>query len=256
MVLRAGSVEVQVGQIERILAAQPEPLQEDLQKNAHLLLEEQATRDLLLQRAMEARPAKGPERAGPQPGQTIQEYLENTVLSQVTVEDADVKQFYETEKSLFGGATLDQMRVSIRKYLLDQKKQEAVRNYIRDLGKKTDIAVSESWLAKQAPLARDNPVDTVRDSGKPSFVEFGATGCGPCDMMVPILKNLNVKYKGKLNVLFVHVREKQVLAARYAIETIPIQACFDKEGREVFRHVGFFPQEEIEKKLIEMGVTP
>jgi thioredoxin 1 len=44
------------------------------------------------------------------------------------------------------------------------------------------------------------------------------------------------------------------LAARYGIQSIPVQIFFDKDGKEVFRHVGVFPQEEIEKKLAEMGV--
>ncbi len=111
-------------------------------------------------------------------------------------------------------------------------------------------------LAKQAVLARDNPVDQARDSGKPSLVDFGATGCGPCDRMTPILEDLEDKYPGKRNVLFVHVCEKQILGAKYGIQTIPVQVFFDKDGREVFRHTGFFPQDEIEKKLAEMGVTP
>ena len=72
--------------------------------------------------------------------------------------------------------------------------------------------------------------------------------------IAPILKDLEAKYKDKLNVLFVHVREKQILAARYGIETIPVQIFFDRTGKEVFRHVGFWPQAEIEKKLAEMGV--
>ena len=54
--------------------------------------------------------------------------------------------------------------------------------------------------------------------------------------------------------LFVHVGQEQILAARYGIQTIPMQVFFDKDGKEVFRHVGFWPQEEIEKKLAEMGV--
>jgi len=45
-----------------------------------------------------------------------------------------------------------------------------------------------------------------------------------------------------------------VLAARYGIGSIPVQVLFDKDGKERFRHVGFFPQDEIEKKLAEMGV--
>jgi len=63
-----------------------------------------------------------------------------------------------------------------------------------------------------------------------------------------------IQAAGHPNVLFVHVREEQVLAARYGVQSIPVQVFFDKDGREVFRHVGFFPQEELEKKLAEMGV--
>jgi thioredoxin 1 len=73
-------------------------------------------------------------------------------------------------------------------------------------------------------------------------------------MMQPILDNLRKKYPDKLNVVFVHVGENQILAARFGIESIPVQVFFDKTGREVFRHTGFYPQVEVEQKLAEMGV--
>jgi thioredoxin 1 len=106
----------------------------------------------------------------------------------------------------------------------------------------------------QATLARDNPVDRARMSGRPSLVDFGATGCRPCDMMAPILADLKKKYHDELNVIFVHVRKEQILAARYGVQGIPEQVFFDRDGKEVFRHTGFFPQDEIEKKLKAMGV--
>lgn len=251
MLLCAGSVQVYTDQIDKIVAAQPTQLQEDLRKNAYLVLEQQATSDILLQMAKQTQPANGR-----QDREIVQGYLQNTVLSKVEVAEADIKQLYEAEKAILGGATLDQMYASLKQYLLQQKRQQAVRDFVRDLGRTTDITVSQSWLTKQAVLARDNPVDKARDSGKPSLVDFGATGCGPCDMMTPILEDLKVKYQGKVNVLFVHVRERQILGAKYDIQTIPVQAFFDKDGNEVFRHTEFFPQDEIEKKLAEMGVTP
>ena len=73
-------------------------------------------------------------------------------------------------------------------------------------------------------------------------------------MMTPILAYLKKKYEGKLNVLFVHVREEQILAARYGIQSIPVEVFFDKNGKEVYRHTGFFAQNEIEKKLAELGM--
>lgn len=256
VLLRAGDVQVKADQIEKIVTAQPAQLQEDLRKNAYLVLEQRATSEILLNLAKKAQPAQEQQGSGSQDQAIIQGYLEDTVLSKVEVTEADIKQLYESERAMLGGATLDQMHASLKQYLLQQRNQEAIKDFIRNLGKTTEIAVSKSWLARQAVLARDNPVDQARDSGKPSLVDFGATGCGPCDRMTPILEDLEDKYPGKLNVLFVHVREKQILGAKYGIQTIPVQVFFDKDGREVFRHTGFFPQDEIEKKLAEMGVTP
>jgi len=73
-------------------------------------------------------------------------------------------------------------------------------------------------------------------------------------MLAPILETLKKKYEGTANVLFISVVEQQLLAARYGIESIPVQVFFDQSGKETFRHVGFYPQEEIEKKMAEMGV--
>jgi thioredoxin 1 len=55
--------------------------------------------------------------------------------------------------------------------------------------------------------------------------------------------------------VFLHVRENQVLAGRYGIQSIPVQAFFDANGQEVFRHTGFFAEEAVMKQLKEMGVA-
>ena len=185
--------------------------------------------------------------------EVVQAYFEKVTKS-VSVTDAEVNQFYQENKDACGGASLDAMKDQIKQYVLAQKKQTAVAEYIKTLGNKLPIEVSSSWVKSQAVLAKDNPVDKARGSGKPSVVDFGATGCRPCDMMVPVLANLKEKYAGKANVLFVHVKEEQILADRYGVQSIPIQVFFDKDGKEIFRHTGFYPQAEIEKKLGEMGV--
>lgn len=48
--------------------------------------------------------------------------------------------------------------------------------------------------------------------------------------------------------------EEQILGARYGITSIPVQAFFDASGTEVIRHVGFYPEAEVEKVLVAMGV--
>ena len=254
IVLRAGDITISMAEVSRFIQGQPPELQAELNKNALFVLEHLATPRLLLNLARKSTAANSKEADPKADQQIIQDYFEKHVFGDIEVTDAEAEEFYRENKNMFGGAALAQVREQIKPYLLGQKKQEAAVDFIRTVGKKIDISVSGSWLKKQAALTLDNPVDKARNSGKPSLADFGATGCVPCDMLAPILKDLEAKYKDKLNVLFVHVREKQILAARYGVETIPVQIFFDKTGKEVFRHVGFWPQAEIEKKLTEMGV--
>lgn len=234
------------------IAKAPPEMQVQLQKNAFFMLENLATRGLL---AFQAR-AKSPESkdaAPPDERELVQRYL-GELVANVQVSDAEVAGFYLENKEACGGATLEQVKDQLRQLVLRQKQQSLVDEHIRTLGQRLPIEVSAAWTKEQSVLARDNPVDKARFSGKPSLVDFGSTGCVPCDMLAPILDTLKAKYAGMLNVLFVHVGQEQILAARYGIQTIPMQFFYDKDGKEVFRHVGFWPQEEIEKKLAEMGV--
>jgi thiol-disulfide isomerase/thioredoxin len=252
VLLRADTVEIAASELEKELAGAPAAVQPQLKKNGFFLLENLATKKLLLhvagKNAGMAKAAVEQDDA-----KIIQAYLERT-LGSIQVTDAEVKEFYEANKDMCGGATLDQVKADLKNYVLQEKRQKAVREHVRTLGKRMAIELSAPWVAQQAILAKDNPVDKARGGGLPSLVDFGASGCRPCDMMTPILEALKKKYEGKLNVLFVHVREEQILAARYGVESIPVQVFFDKDGKEVSRHTGFFPQSEIEKKLSEVGV--
>jgi thioredoxin 1 len=73
--------------------------------------------------------------------------------------------------------------------------------------------------------------------------------------MQPILDKLKKKFPDTLNIVFLHVRENQVLASRYGIQSIPVQAFFNAGGQEVFRHTGFFAEEEVMTLLEKMGVA-
>ena len=50
------------------------------------------------------------------------------------------------------------------------------------------------------------------------------------------------------------LEKENLLAARYGIRSIPVQVFFDADGKEVFRHVGFFAQIEVDKQLAAMEV--
>jgi thioredoxin 1 len=176
-------------------------------------------------------------------------------IGDTTVSDQEAKTFYDENKVMVGGMPFDQVSDSIKQFLLKNKQQTAVQTYIHDLGQRHQIRIDDTWVDAQYKRMTDNPVDKARLSGKPSMVEFGATGCVPCDMMQPILDKLKKRFPDTLNIVFLHVRENQVLAGRYGIQSIPVQAFFDADGKEVFRHTGFFAEEAVMTQLKKMGVT-
>jgi len=73
--------------------------------------------------------------------------------------------------------------------------------------------------------------------------------------MVPVLEQLTNEYEGRLEVLFIDVRDSPDEAARYGIHLIPTQIFFDSGGSELFRHEGFFSKEDILAKWKDLGFT-
>ncbi len=253
VVLKAEGLTITAKEVADEIAKAPQETQPQLKKNAFFVLENLATRKLVVAAVKAKMPAMRTDAASIAERDLLDGYFKE-VVAKVEVSEKEVADFYENNKDMCGGATLDQMKDSLKQYVLQQKQQEAVDEHIRTLGRRMPLEVSSAWTKEQSVLAKDNPVDKARASGKPSLVDFGSTGCKPCDMLAPILETLKEKYAGKVNVVFVHCGQEQILASRYGISSIPMQFFYDKDGKEVFRHVGFIPQQDIEKKLAEMGV--
>ena len=96
--------------------------------------------------------------------------------------------------------------------------------------------------------------NTLPVPGAVTMIDLGATACIPCKMMAPILKKLEKKYDGKASIVFIDVWKDRSQARRFKIRAIPTQIFFDKEGKEVFRHVGFMSEKAIVQQLKKMGV--
>ena len=87
-----------------------------------------------------------------------------------------------------------------------------------------------------------------------TFIELGADKCIPCKAMQPIMKEIAAEYKGKVQVVFYDVWKDPEPARKYGIQLIPTQVFIDKNGKEVFRHVGLFPKDELVAFLKKQGV--
>ena len=82
------------------------------------------------------------------------------------------------------------------------------------------------------------------------IVDFFATWCGPCQMLAPILVEIDKKYDN-VEVYKVDVDENQDAAMRYQVTAMPTLVFF-KNGKEVERQVGLLPQEELEALVQEL----
>lgn len=248
IVLKAYQIEIKSDFVKEMLTQAPPEMRKELEKNFFFLLEQKAMEMLIKQDAVSLGISADQSKDA-----MLKAYVERLTAG-VKVNEAEVKAFYEANKQMMGGQPFDQVKGSIEPFLLEQKKAEAIDAHIEALGKRTDIQLNREWVKQQAKTAMDNPVDKARMSGKPTMVEFGAAGCVPCDMMQPILEKLKKKYPDTLNVIFVHVGENQLMGARFGIRSIPVQAFFDKDGQEVFRHTGFFAEKDVLEQLAKMGV--
>lgn len=89
----------------------------------------------------------------------------------------------------------------------------------------------------------------------PRMVDLGADKCIPCKKMAPILAELKTEYAGKATVEFIDVWKNPKAGEPYDIRIIPTQIFFDEEGKEIWRHEGFLPKDEIITKLKELGAV-
>jgi thioredoxin 1 len=250
VVLESGELSITRDEVDAFieeLAGNPEAV-EGLRAEAFFVLEQIAIEQLLEQDAIQ-----WAEEQGEGTDASIDTHLQH-IAEKVTASDEDVREFYDRNAEMFGGATYEQISEQLRAMVLRERQQEAITTHIDGLSERREVVVDAGFLAEVAPNALDNPVDRARRSGKPTFVDFGAKGCYACDMMEPIIEELEAEFGDRVNVVLIQVDEEQYLTARYGVRSIPVQFIYDAEGREVFDHMGFLSKDAILEELAALGV--
>jgi thioredoxin 1 len=95
--------------------------------------------------------------------------------------------------------------------------------------------------------------EVAGESTLPHLVDLGADKCIPCKMMAPVLEGLKEEYAGRLQVTFIDVWKDPAPGRKYGINVIPTQIFLAPDGRELFRHEGFYSREDILSKWRELG---
>jgi thioredoxin 1 len=126
-----------------------------------------------------------------------------------------------------------------------------------------DVVAAETVEEEQPDTSSKTTVDTRRGQPRaettrdlPRLVDLGKDTCIPCKKMAPILGELRKEYDGKAVIEVIDLRDVPEAAKGYGIRLIPTQIFFDAEGKEVWRHEGFLPKDQITAKFAEMGVRP
>ena len=103
---------------------------------------------------------------------------------------------------------------------------------------------------------RNTMAQTSSAAVKVTFVEIGSVNCIPCKAMQPIMKAVEEEFKEQVKIVFhdVWTPKGKADAMKYNIRVIPTQVFLDKNGKEYFRHEGYFPKADVVMVIKKQGV--
>lgn len=94
-------------------------------------------------------------------------------------------------------------------------------------------------------------IDEVLKNEGLVVVDFFATWCAPCQMLAPVLIELDKKYGDEVEFYKVNIDESEDAAIRYGVSSVPTLIFF-KDGEEIDRQVGFADEDELSDWIEEM----
>jgi len=88
--------------------------------------------------------------------------------------------------------------------------------------------------------------ERLSSSGRPMFVDFWATWCGPCRVMEPVVEKLASKYSDRVLFGKVNVDEEMSISSRYEVFSIPTFMIF-KNGQPMDAVIGAVGEASLER---------
>jgi len=90
--------------------------------------------------------------------------------------------------------------------------------------------------------------EMLSSSDLPVLVDFYADWCGPCQMMVPILEQVNTQLQNQLRIVKNDTEKYQALASQYQINALPTLVLF-KQGQPIQRIEGVVQAKQLVEHL-------
>lgn len=117
------------------------------------------------------------------------------------------------------------------------------------------LTLSASLYA-QGPVPALDPagLSQILTSKKWTVIEFGGPTCVPCVKMQPILGELQQSFGSRAQIRNFYVTQHPKEAQAHRIMVMPTQVVFDPSGKEVTRHIGYWPKDEFLAALAKVGL--
>ncbi|MEO0123057.1 MAG: thioredoxin domain-containing protein [candidate division WOR-3 bacterium] len=254
------NIKITKQQLDSMLNAMPSQIKEYYKDDKPGFLEELITRQLLINEAKRQKVNQQDDykdlvKQNPDKKEDIMvNLLLRKIVSNVTVNENELRDFFNQYKDQLPNKDYESVKEQLRPMAIEEKQRLKIEEFINNLKAKAKIVRNDKWIKEQAALTADNPLSRALKSGRPVLADFGRGTCIPCKMMQPILEKLQKEYAGKAEILIIDVGEYASLARQYKIMMIPTQIFFDKSGKEVYRHQGFMPEQDIISQLKKLGV--
>ncbi len=88
----------------------------------------------------------------------------------------------------------------------------------------------------------------VLGSAGPVVVDFWAPHCRPCDLLAPVLAELQREYGGAVQFVTLNAEENTDTAGTYAVFAMPTLVVF-QAGQEIHRQVGYKAKAQLKPQL-------
>lgn len=108
------------------------------------------------------------------------------------------------------------------------------------------MAFGEEHMLKESSYKK---IQQSIGKGKPYFLEVGSDTCHSCKIMGSMLYKI-VQENPVYNIHFINVKKEREAASILNIMMIPTQIIYDKEGKEVYRHIGLLSEDELVQLFI------
>jgi thioredoxin 1 len=87
------------------------------------------------------------------------------------------------------------------------------------------------------------------NSDTPVLVDFFATWCGPCQMLMPVLKQVKDNMGERVKILKIDVDKNKELATQFQVRGVPTMLLFHN-GKQIWRQSGVLTKDEIIRTII------